>query len=45
MNMVGLIIVVGLCSIGGLVIYAKYFECDPLKNKVRRKFKEVMLNF
>ena len=36
MNMVGLMVVVGLCSIGGLVIYAKYFECDPLKNKVGR---------
>ena len=34
-NLVGLIVITVLCFLAGLVIYAKYFDCDPIKNKVK----------
>jgi hypothetical protein len=30
--MVGLIVITILCFLAGLVIYAKYFDCDPLQS-------------
>jgi len=36
-NIFGLWIIMGLCYIGGLVIYATYYTCDPIKNKVSQQ--------
>jgi sodium-coupled monocarboxylate transporter 8/12 len=33
-NLLGLLFLVSLCSFGGLVIFAKYKTCDPLKAKI-----------
>ena len=29
-NMIGLILVICLCSLTGLMIFAKYYNCDPV---------------
>ena len=37
LNGIGLSVVMTLCSFIGLVIFATYWECDPVKNKVTFK--------
>ena len=32
---IGVIILLGLCCFSGLLIYAKYYDCDPLTTKVK----------
>ena len=34
MNAIGLTVVVLLCCFTGLVIFARYHDCDPVTNKV-----------
>jgi len=38
--MVGMMLVIVLCSIIGLMIYAEYDQCDPVGAKVRFKVKK-----
>jgi hypothetical protein len=33
--MVGLIVLISLCLLAGLVIFAKYSDCDPIAMEVR----------
>lgn len=38
LNWIGLLGIQTLCSLMGLVVYAKYFNCDPIGNKVTSSF-------
>jgi hypothetical protein len=33
-NLVAAAGIVGLACFGGMIVYAKYFDCDPLSSKV-----------
>lgn len=35
-NLVGLVVLLSICAYGGMVIFAKYADCDPLTAKVKQ---------
>nr|XP_045604126.1 sodium-coupled monocarboxylate transporter 2-like [Procambarus clarkii] len=40
-NLVGLVILMVTCSFGGMVVYAKYYDCDPVRAGVVTKEDQV----
>ncbi|XP_046643614.1 sodium-coupled monocarboxylate transporter 1-like [Daphnia pulicaria] len=41
-NLVAAAGIVGLACFGGMIVYAKYFDCDPLSSKVIEKADQIM---
>jgi len=40
-NLVAAAGIVGLACFGGMIVYAKYFDCDPLTSKVGTHLSQV----
>ena len=40
--MIGMILVFAFCGYGGLVIFAHYYKCDPIKQKIIEKTDQIV---
>ena len=44
-NCVGFVVLIIMCSFAGLVIYAKYHDCDPVSSKIVSKADQILPYF